>query len=225
MVTTDGQLERSDSREISSTSARVGESSCPHQPELLSLACAGDCEAFSRLTEPLQARLLRQAMALAGELATAEDLVSETLVQAWKSLPRYNQTCRLSTWLYAILLHRYHNSVRRARSRPISLAWLPFFEAQGWEARQTNLPATEPSPANTLVQTELSDRVRQCVELLPDKHRQVILLRFFEDASLPDMAAVLGCSVGTVKSRLHHALEKLRKMKMNLSELAGDKPV
>jgi RNA polymerase sigma-70 factor (ECF subfamily) len=53
----------------------------------------------------------------------------------------------------------------------------------------------------------------------------VILLRFFEDASLPDMAAVLGCSVGTVKSRLHHALDKLRKMKMNLSELAGDKQI
>ena len=59
--------------------------------------------------------------------------------------------------------------------------------------------------------------------MLPDKHRQIMLLRFFEDASLPDMAAVLGCSVGTVKSRLHHALEKLRKMKMNLSELKGDK--
>ena len=57
--------------------------------------------------------------------------------------------------------------------------------------------------------------------MLPEKHREIIQLRFFEDASLPDMAAVLGCSVGTVKSRLHHALEKLRKMKMNLPELAG----
>jgi len=57
---------------------------------------------------------------------------------------------------------------------------------------------------------------------LPAKHRQVVLLRFFEDASLPDIAAVLGCSVGTVKSRLHHALEKLRKMKMNLPGLGED---
>lgn len=205
MVFTDDQLERSDNR------------------ELLPRACAGEAEAFCLLTEPLQARLFQQAAGLAGDLSAAEDLVSETLVEAWKSLPRYNQTCRLSTWLYAILLHRHRKSIRRARCRPISLAWLPFFEAQELDERQTNVPSPELSPADTLQQSETSARLRQCLEMLPDKHRQIILLRFFEDASLPDMAEVLGCSVGTVKSRLHHALEKLRKMKMNLSELKGDK--
>jgi len=191
--------------------------------ELLSRACAGEAGAFCLLTEPLQARLLRQAAALAGDLSAAEDLVSETLVEAWKSLPRYDQTCRLSTWLYAILLHRHRKSVRRARRRPISLAWLPLFEATELDRQQANLASPEPSPAETMAQNETSARLRQCLERLPDKHRQIILLRFFEDASLPDMAAVLGCSVGTVKSRLHHALEKLRKMKMNLPELKGDK--
>jgi len=76
-----------------------------------------------------------------------------------------------------------------------------------------------------MAQNETTVRLRQCLGMLPDKHRQIILLRFFEDASLPDIAAVLGCSVGTVKSRLHHALEKLRKMKMNLPEPKGDKQV
>jgi RNA polymerase sigma-70 factor (ECF subfamily) len=195
------------------------------QLDLFSQACAGNTQAFDRLTELLQARLLRQAAALTSDLSAAEDLVSQTLVEAWKSLPRYNQTCRLSTWLYAILLHRHYNALRRARSRPFPLAWLSFFDAQDCEHRQANLPGTEPSPATTLAQNELNARVRQCVACLPAKHRQVILLRFFEDASLPDMAAVLGCSIGTVKSRLHHALDKLRKMKVNLSEFAGDKQI
>ena len=207
MVITDDPLELSDSR------------------ELLSRACAGEAHAFCLLTKPLQARLLRQAVALAGDLSGAEDLVSETLVEAWKCLPRYNQTCRLSTWLYAILLNRHRKSVRRARSRPLSLSWLPFNETERLNEQQQNLPSPELSPAEAMAQNEASIRLRQCLELLSDKHRQVILLRFFEDASLPDMAAVLGCSVGTVKSRLHHALEKLRKMKMNLSELKGDKPI
>jgi RNA polymerase sigma-70 factor (ECF subfamily) len=193
--------------------------------ELLARACAGDARAFCLLTEPLQARLLRQAVALAGDLHAAEDLVSETLVEAWKSLPRYNHSCRLSTWMYAILLHRHWKSVRRAGSRPLSLAWLPFFEARDLHEQQTNLPSPELSPAEAMADREMSNRLRQCVDLLPDKHRQVILLRFFEDASLPDMAAVLGCSVGTVKSRLFHALEKLRKMKMNLPATGGDKQV
>ena len=207
MVITDDPLELSDSR------------------ELLSRARAGEAPAFCLLIEPLQARLLGQAVALTGDLSAAEDLVSETLVEAWKSLPRYNQTCRLSTWLYAILLHRHRKSVRRARSRPISLAWLPFFEAQNLHDQQENLRSPELSPAEAMAQCETGNGLRQCLELLPDKHRQIILLRFFEDASLPDMAAVLGCSVGTVKSRLHHALEKLRKMKMNLSDLKGDKQI
>ena len=83
----------------------------------------------------------------------------------------------------------------------------------------------EPSPAEAMTQNETGSRLRQCIEMLPEKHRQIIRLRFFEDASLPDMAAVLGCSVGTVKSRLHHALEKLRKMKMNLPGMKEDKQI
>jgi RNA polymerase sigma-70 factor (ECF subfamily) len=193
--------------------------------DLLFNARQGDGRAFCRLVGPLQARLLRQAAALCGDLSAAEDLVSETLVEAWKSLARYNGTCRLSTWLYSILLHRYQKSVRRARSRPISLAGLPFFEAEKLHEQQQNVPASEPSPAEAASQNEVAVQLRRCIETLPEKHRQIILLRFFEAASLPDIASVLGCSVGTVKSRLHHALEKLRKMKMNLADMKGDKPI
>jgi RNA polymerase sigma-70 factor (ECF subfamily) len=197
----------------------------PTEADVLSRAWAGDAEAFCRLTEPLQASLLRQAVALAGDLATAEDLVSETLVAAWTSLARYNQSCRLSTWLYAILLHRYQKSVRRARSRPRSLSWLPFLQARELDRQHENIPSPDPSPSEAVSKDELFTQMRRCVEMLPEKQRIIIWLRFFDDTSLGDMAAVLGCSVGTVKSRLHHALEKLRKMKMNLPTLEGDKQI
>jgi RNA polymerase sigma-70 factor (ECF subfamily) len=177
------------------------------------------------LTEPLQARLLRQAAALAGDPNVAEDLVSETLVEAWKSLERYDESCRFSTWLYAILLHRRQKMARRARSRPLALAWLPAFQRDDLAARHENLASPEPSPSENAAQNEFSAQLRQCVNRLPEKLRRVILLRFFEDASLADMAQVLGCPAGTVKSRLHHALEKLRQMKMNLPEIEGDKQI
>lgn len=195
------------------------------RPELLARARAGDSRAFCLLTEPLQARLFRQAAALNGDLSAAEDLVSETLVEAWKSLSRYDQSCRFSTWLYAILLHRHHKTLRRAQSRPVPLAQLPQLDAQALDDQQARLPSPEPSPAEILARQETAAHLRTCLEALPEIHRQVIWLRFFEDASLPDMAAVLGCSTGTVKSRLHHALEKLRKMKMNLPAADGDKPM
>jgi RNA polymerase sigma factor (sigma-70 family) len=71
---------------------------------------------------------------------------------------------------------------------------------------------------------EAVNKLRQAIAALPEKHQRVVLLRFFEDASLPEIAALLGCSVGTVKSRLHYALEKLRNSRpeMNLSELRRD---
>jgi len=193
--------------------------------ELLTRARAGDGAAFCRLTGPVQARLLRQATAMTGDLSVAEDLVSETLVEAWKSLPNYDESCRFSTWLYAILLHRRQKWARRVRSRPQALAWLPAFEREKLAARQENLPSPGPSPSENAAQNEFCAGLRQWVDRLPEKHRRVILLRFFEDASLPDMAQVLGCPVGTVKSRLHHALEKLREMKMNLPEMKGDKQI
>ena len=190
--------------------------------EPLSLARAGDAEAFCRLTEPLQTRLLRQAAALSGDLSAAEDLVAETLVEAWKSLARYDESCRFSTWLYAILLHRHQKWRRRARSRPVALARLPLFARDPLVARQKSVPSPEPSPAEEAARNESSAHLRALIARLPEKHRRIILLRFYEDASLPDMAQVLGCPVGTVKSRLHHALEKLRAIKMNLPEIRGD---
>lgn len=190
--------------------------------EALARARAGEAEAFCRLTEPLQTRLLRQAAALADDLSAAEDLVAETLVEAWKSLARYDESCRFSTWLYAILLHRHQKWRRRARSRPAALAWLPVFQRDHLAARQENLPSPDPSPSEDAARNDNSALMRECVARLPEKHQRIILLRFFEDASLPDMARLLGCPVGTVKSRLHHALEKLRKIKMNFPEMEGD---
>jgi len=189
--------------------------------ELLARAREGDALAFCRLIEPLQTRLLRQATALNSDVSLAEDLVSETRVRAWKHLSRYNATCRLSTWLYAILLHCHQEAARRARSRPALLAGLPLAEARELYKQHEDNSSSEPSPAEAAAQKETVIQLNRCVERLPEKHRDIIRLRFFEEASLPDMAAILGCSVGTVKSRLHHALEKLRKMKMNLPDSKG----
>jgi RNA polymerase sigma-70 factor (ECF subfamily) len=188
--------------------------------DLLRRARAGDTEAFCQLIEPLHARLLRQAIGLCRDLHTAEDLVSETLAESWKCLPNFHATCRLSTWLYSILIHRHQKFCRRAQSRPITLASLPTLDA----TRHSSLLDNQSDPARTpqefLLEAERVWATLDKVARLPDPHRRVVLLRFFEDASLADIARVLDCSIGTVKSRLHHALVKLRKM--NLLEWKGD---
>lgn len=185
---------------------------------LLVQARTGDAQAFCRLVEPLETRLFHQAAALCGNPATAEDIAAETLVEAWKSIARYNETCRFTTWLYAILLHRYQKHLRRLQSRPVSLASLPEADADLRQAAQDDLAADDASPLDAVLQTEFSREIRGFIDALDDKHRQVVLLRFFEEASVPEMALLLGCSEGTVKSRLHHALDKLRRMKISVNE-------
>jgi RNA polymerase sigma-70 factor (ECF subfamily) len=186
------------------------ETEIPDPRSLLDQARAGDPEAFGEICRIHETRLLRQAIALCGNLTLAEDLAQDTLVEAWKSLHRYNGRCQFFTWLCAILLNRHRNVLRGNRLRPV----FPFgTEVQGeWEQPAGNLPDQATLPNQAIEQREQALLVRQCVQALPAKHQQVIYLRFYVDDSLEGIAAALGCSVGTVKSRLFHALDKLRKM-------------
>ncbi len=189
---------------------------------LLTRARAGDADAFCEIAQAHETRLFRQAVALCRNETVAEDLVAETLVEAWRSLRRFDPTCRFSTWLYAILLHRYLKWVRRTAARPVSLAQLPIADALQHQQAQDTLPEPGNSPAEIVARQDAAEAMRQAIARLPDKHQRVLSLRFFEDASLPEIAAALDCSLGTVKSRLHHALDKLRRLNLNLSEFRGD---
>src|SRR6476619_5825524 len=81
---------------------------------------AGDLEAYGEVYRAYSTPLLRQAMALCGNVALAEELAQDTLVEAWKYLRRYNGRCEFFTWLCAILLNRYRNSLRSHRALPVS---------------------------------------------------------------------------------------------------------
>ncbi|MGC9941485.1 MAG: sigma-70 family RNA polymerase sigma factor [Verrucomicrobiota bacterium] len=177
---------------------------------LLDRARAGDVEAFGDICRSHGSRLLRQALALCGNLSLAEDLAQDTLVEAWKSLHRYNGRCQFFTWLCAILLNRYRNFRRGNRLLPATLAGGR--NQDEFEKRSDNLVDHASQPDQAVEQNEQAVLVRQCIQTLPAKHQQVIYLRFYVDDSLEGIADALGCSVGTVKSRLFHALEKLRKM-------------
>lgn len=183
----------------------------------LPAAQQGDAEAFCVLIAPHEARLLGQALGLCRNPSQAEDLVQETLVEAWKSLRRFDGSCRFETWLYAILLHRHQKALRYARVRPFFR-----FDAESRDRALEQLQGLGGSPAESAGAQDDSERIRRCVADLPPKHREVISLRFFADASLGEIAAALGCSLGTVKSRLFYALEKLREM--NLPAPSRDKP-
>jgi RNA polymerase sigma-70 factor (ECF subfamily) len=192
--------------------------------EDLALARSGDAQAFGRLVVAQETRLFQQALALCGSPSIAEDLAAETVIEAWKSLPRFRGDCRLSTWLYGILVHRYQKQVRRQRARLPSLGALPALEARRSEGRLGTIAAPDSSVVEKVASRETELQLRRAVDRLAPAHQAVVLLRFFEGARLPEIAAALRIPLGTAKSRLHHALERLRQMPdvVNLLEARVD---
>jgi RNA polymerase sigma-70 factor, ECF subfamily len=176
---------------------------------LLERAQAGDTGAFCDLCRTYETRLFRQAIALCGNNSLAEDLTEDTLVEAWESLRRYNGRCQFFTWLCAILLHRHHNELRRRRF--LNFAGVPTESV--CQNTIVQMPDHQLLPDQAAQHQERAAIIQTCIQALPKKHQAVIYLRFYVDDSLEGIAAALQCSVGTVKSRLFHALEKLRGMK------------
>lgn len=182
----------------------------PEPRDLLAQALAGNAEAFGELCRQYEGRLLRQAVTLCGDAVRAEELAQDTLVEAWSGLRRYNGRCRFFTWLCAILLNRYRNTLRQ--KRPLAFA-SAFDDSKGAGADALDeLPAHDCRPDEIAQRQDEAALLRECVAALPARHQQVIHLRFYADDSLESIAAALGCSAGTVKSRLFHALDKLRAM-------------
>lgn len=185
-------------------------------PDLISQARSGDTEAFDALCREHGDRLLRQAIGLCGEVDTAEDLVQETFIEAWRCLPRFHGGCRFFTWLCSILIHRHWNL--RRKKWPLAFSLLFRNEGEVAENYLAQIPDPGRSPTVEIEHAEQAVRVWRSLEKLPPKQREVVHLRFYAEDSLEGIAVAVGCSVGTVKSRLFNGLEKLRQMKAMVEE-------
>ena len=180
------------------------------QRELIDRAQAGEATAFERLAEQYAAPVALAA--LCKDRHWAEDLVQETLVQAWQSLTRFDGRSGFSSWLHGILRHRFLKGRRQQNAARLSAS-------DGLD--QT--PCIACTPDRSAEMSEDAVRIRRTLANLSEEHRLVVELRFFADATLDEIAAALGCPLGTVKSRLHNALEKLRQMNVTVNLFTSDR--
>ena len=158
---------------------------------------AGEATAAEALLDAHGDRLLRSAYLLCGNTADAQDLAQETLLQAVKSAHRFHGDSALYTWLHGILLNLARHLARKAARVTVTDA-----------VPET---AAETAPAGSaLDQASDADALWSALGRLSAAHREVLVLRFYEELRLDEIAVRLDLSAGTVKSRLHYALRELR---------------
>jgi RNA polymerase sigma-70 factor (ECF subfamily) len=154
-------------------------------------------------------RLFRSACLLCWDQAEAQDLVQETLLQAVHSAPRFRGHSSVYTWLHGILLnltrHYYRDRKRMVYDEELA-------------RREPAAPEENPSRLDVeLTSGALADALGG----LSGPHREVLVLRFYEDMKIHEIAAHLGISNGTVKSRLHYAIAEMQRRLLGEMNLFG----
>lgn len=151
---------------------------------------------FARYAGPLLGFLLR----MVGDRATAEDLLQETMLRVFRGIDRYREQGSFRSWVYRIAANLAASHLRRTRV----VALQP--EAILLQTRDERTP----DPHASLVRAEEERELRAGLAALPEEQRVVLLLRTGQGLSLAEIAEALCLPEGTVKSRLHHAVVRLR---------------
>jgi RNA polymerase sigma-70 factor (ECF subfamily) len=162
---------------------------------LVGMIVNGDAEAvrplIDRYRKPLGA-VLHRAL---GASPDVDDVYQETWIRVVRSANRYDPAQRFSNWLFAIAWNLVKDRwSRRVRHEPLA-----------------DEVSHEPSAFDRVLEDERAARVRELVARLPEQMAAAILLRYFDELSEKEMAERLGVPIGTVKSRLHHGLNRLRR--------------
>lgn len=173
--------------------------------DVLARVVAGEGDAFSTLVERHQARLLRLAERMLGDVEEARDAVQEVFLKAFRGAAGFRPRGGVFTWLYRIAVNHCLNRLRRRR-----LVSFLRFEGRGEEESPAFEPVDERPGALALVEAKRRWRAtRRAIERLPANQRAVLVLARFEEMSYKEIAETLGISLGAVESRLFRAMRNL----------------
>ncbi len=168
----------------------------------------GDMTALAILVEKYKRLVYRVAVQITKNHEDANDVMQDTFLKVYESIHSFRKDAAFETWLYRIVVNHATNLVkRRDRRRESSLSATNEMEIH------PDLRRTADLTNNPHLNAERKERQRwvtQAVNSLPLKQRTVVILHEFEGLTHPEIASILNCSEGTVRSRLHYAKQKLK---------------
>jgi RNA polymerase sigma-70 factor (ECF subfamily) len=162
---------------------------------LVMRAQRGDRAAFGLLAAEIATRFLAVSRRILRDMDLAEDATQQALVAIWRDLPQLRDPARFDAWSYRLLVRACYAEGRRART---------------WSPNLRILPADEPVASDGLDTVVLRDQLETAIRRLSVDHRTVLVLHHYADIPLDRVAEILEIPVGTVYSRLHHAMRAMR---------------
>jgi RNA polymerase sigma-70 factor (ECF subfamily) len=174
---------------------------------LIDRARQGDGTAFRMLVERYQKRVYGIAYGMVFNVEDALDISQEAFIRVHRYLAHFQGTSSFYTWLYRIVVNLCVDHLRhRGHNAAVAYNDSLVHETEGTGAQ----PSFTPDPHRALRDRELGERLQQALMQLSPIHRAVLNLREIEGLSYQEMARVMGCSVGTIMSRLFHARRKMQ---------------
>jgi len=177
---------------------------------LVQRTVAGDQRAFELLVIKYQRRVERLISRMVRDVDLVEDIAQETFINAYRALHQFRGDAQFYTWLYRIAVNTAKKFLLELkRDRTVSDSTLASKDEDDETFRPKNEPSTDETPESVLAAKEIGQAVSEVLAGLPDDLRQAITLREMEGMTYEDIAQLMACPIGTVRSRIFRAREAI----------------
>lgn len=183
---------------------------------LVELSKRNDLEAFEQLIQIYQNRVYGLCFQLTGNYNDSQDLAQEVFIKAYTSIKSFKKRADFGTWLHRIAVNTWINTRRRQKRQQTLSLDAPVKTQEGEMSRE--MPSLEATPQEIVEQHEFSLLIRQAMQELTKEHQAVLVLREIEGYSYDEIAQILDCSPGTVRSRINRARKAMREKVTILNE-------
>jgi RNA polymerase sigma-70 factor (ECF subfamily) len=181
----------------------------------------GDQRAFALLVEKYQRKLGRLLGRMMRDPAEVEDVVQESFIKAYRALPNFRGDSAFYTWLYRIGINTAKNHLVAMGRRPNLTSDIEVEDAENFE--DGDELRTVDTPESELMSKEIAKTVKDAMEALPEELKSAITLREIEGLSYEEIAGLMNCPIGTVRSRIFRAREAIAEKLRPLLDTPQDK--
>jgi RNA polymerase sigma-70 factor (ECF subfamily) len=179
--------------------------------DLVKRCQAGNSEAFDELVTRYRTRVFGMIYNMVHSEQDAWDLAQDSFVKAWKSIGRFRGQSSFYTWIYRIVMNVTIDWLRKKQVKS-GTEFDDSIQLKEVEPGSRTVPQAEALPSEHMEQTEIRGEIDKAIAQLSPEHRAVILMKEIEGMQYHEIAEALGCSIGTVMSRLFYARKKLQNL-------------